>query len=76
MGQLGPGLGIENHQTQSQYNDALVIKLFAFQFANTYASLFYTAFFRRCASYAGFYGVDLIEHLGQWPPTPEPRNKS
>ncbi|KAF8794734.1 Anoctamin-7 like protein [Argiope bruennichi] len=37
----------ENHQTQSEYNDALVIKLFAFQFANTYASLFYTAFFRQ-----------------------------
>ncbi|GFR33812.1 anoctamin-7 [Trichonephila clavata] len=40
----------ENHQTQSQYNDALVIKLFAFQFANTYASLFYTAFFRRVSN--------------------------
>ncbi|KFM64133.1 Anoctamin-7, partial [Stegodyphus mimosarum] len=37
----------ENHQTLSGHNDALVIKLFAFQFANTYASLFYTAFFRR-----------------------------
>ncbi|XP_054706410.1 anoctamin-8-like [Uloborus diversus] len=37
----------ENHQTLSAHNDALIIKLFAFQFANTYASLFYTAFFRR-----------------------------
>ncbi|CAN8006180.1 unnamed protein product [Ixodes hexagonus] len=36
----------ENHRTRSMYNDALVIKLFAFQFTNTYASLFYTAFFR------------------------------
>ncbi|XP_022659690.1 anoctamin-7-like isoform X2 [Varroa destructor] len=36
----------ENHRTQSQYNDALIIKLFAFQFTNAYASLFYTAFFR------------------------------
>ncbi|GBM06723.1 hypothetical protein AVEN_190924-1 [Araneus ventricosus] len=37
----------ENHQTQSEYNDALVIKLFVFQFANTYASFFYTAFFKQ-----------------------------
>ncbi|XP_033632205.1 anoctamin-3-like isoform X1 [Asterias rubens] len=36
----------ENHRTQSQYDDALIIKLFAFQFVNSYASLFYIAFFR------------------------------
>ncbi|KAK3099349.1 hypothetical protein FSP39_003125 [Pinctada imbricata] len=36
----------ENHRTQSQYDDALVIKLFAFQFVNSYASCFYIAFFR------------------------------
>ncbi|XP_013418581.1 anoctamin-7 [Lingula anatina] len=36
----------ENHRTQTAYDDALVIKLFAFQFANSYASLFYIAFFR------------------------------
>ena len=38
--------GAENHRTQTQYDDALIIKLFAFQFANSYASLFYIAFFR------------------------------
>uniref|UniRef100_A0A914V0A2 Anoctamin n=1 Tax=Plectus sambesii TaxID=2011161 RepID=A0A914V0A2_9BILA len=36
----------ENHRTQSDYNNALIIKLFAFQFVNTYTSLFYTAFYR------------------------------
>lgn len=40
----------ENHRTRSMYNDALVIKLFAFMFTNTYASLFYTAFFREVSS--------------------------
>ena len=36
----------ENHRTQTNYEDALVIKLFAFSFANSYASCFYIAFFR------------------------------
>ena len=36
----------ENHRTQTQYNDSLIVKLFAFQFVNTYTSLFYIAFFR------------------------------
>ena len=36
----------ENHQTKTKYNDALVMKLFGFQFVNSYASLIYIAFFR------------------------------
>ncbi|KAL3878156.1 hypothetical protein ACJMK2_030526, partial [Sinanodonta woodiana] len=36
----------ENFRTQTQFNDALIMKLFAFQFANSYASCFYVAFFR------------------------------
>lgn len=40
------------------YNDALIIKLFAFQFANTYASLFYTAFFRMDLGGNGIFGLD------------------
>ncbi|KAL4230701.1 hypothetical protein ACF0H5_011077 [Mactra antiquata] len=36
----------ENHRTQTMYNDALIIKLFAFQFVNNYSSCFYIAFFR------------------------------
>ncbi|XP_028401787.1 anoctamin-4-like isoform X2 [Dendronephthya gigantea] len=36
----------ENHRTQTSYDDALIVKLFAFQFVNSYASLYYIAFFR------------------------------
>ncbi|XP_078078838.1 anoctamin-7-like [Mustelus asterias] len=36
----------ENYRTQTDYNDALLIKLFAFEFANNYSSLFYIAFLR------------------------------
>ena len=46
----------ENHRTQTEYDDALIIKLFAFQFANNYASCFYIAFFREVSNgcqYAG-----------------------
>lgn len=37
---------IENHQTQSDFNDALIIKLFIFQFINSYGILFYIMLFR------------------------------
>lgn len=37
----------ENHRTQTSYDDALIIKLFGFQFVNSYTSLFYIAFFRQ-----------------------------
>lgn len=48
----------ENHRTQTRYDDALIIKLFAFQFVNNYTSLFYIAFFRgaRFGSY-GMWGM-------------------
>eukprot|EP01117_Protostelium_nocturnum_P016846 TRINITY_DN6748_c0_g1_i1.p1 TRINITY_DN6748_c0_g1~~TRINITY_DN6748_c0_g1_i1.p1 ORF type:complete len:641 (+),score=171.42 TRINITY_DN6748_c0_g1_i1:268-2190(+) len=36
----------ENHRTQSHYDNWLVIKLFLFQFVNSYTSLFYIAFFK------------------------------
>ncbi|XP_022098902.1 anoctamin-4-like isoform X2 [Acanthaster planci] len=49
----------ENHRTQSQYDDALIMKLFAFQFVNSYASLFYIAFFR------GLTAEDGILYLGK-----------
>ena len=44
----------ENHRTQTQYDDALIIKLFAFQFTNSYSSLFYIAFFRGVCIVAKF----------------------
>lgn len=37
----------ENHRTQTEVDDALVYKLFAFEFLNSYGPLFYTAFFRQ-----------------------------
>ncbi|XP_067889728.1 anoctamin-7-like [Heterodontus francisci] len=37
----------ENHRTQTNYSDALILKLFAFHFANSYSSLFYIAFLRK-----------------------------
>ncbi|VDK54883.1 unnamed protein product [Anisakis simplex] len=37
---------LENHRTNSEYNNALIVKRFAFQFVNTYTSLFYLAFIR------------------------------
>ena len=35
---------IESHATQTEYNDALIVKLFAFRFVNSYSILFYVAF--------------------------------
>jgi hypothetical protein len=34
----------ENHRTDTEYEDALIIKVFVFQFINSYASLFFLAF--------------------------------
>ena len=39
-------LSSENHQTQTDYDNALILKQFAFQFVNSYTSLYYIAFFR------------------------------
>lgn len=50
--ELPPFLFAENHRTQSQHDDALILKLFAFQFANSYASCIYIAFFRGVSAFA------------------------
>ena len=34
----------ENHRTDTQYEDAMISKLFLFQFVNSYASFFYIGF--------------------------------
>ncbi len=34
----------ENHRTDTEYENALIVKVFVFQFINSYASLFYLAF--------------------------------
>lgn len=36
----------ENHRTKTEYDDALILKLFAFEFVNSYTSLFYLSYFR------------------------------
>lgn len=36
----------ENHRTESEYENSLIIKIFAFYFVNSYTSLFYIAFFK------------------------------
>jgi anoctamin-10/anoctamin-7 len=37
---------IENHRTDTEYEDNLILKTFMFQFVNSYASLFYIAFLK------------------------------
>jgi hypothetical protein len=39
----------ENHRTDTEYEDALISKLFAFQFVNSYCSFFYIAFIKKGA---------------------------
>eukprot|EP01135_Chromosphaera_perkinsii_P006429 Nk52_evm3s495 gene=Nk52_evmTU3s495 len=36
----------ENHRTRTMYEDKLILKMFCFEFVNSYASLFYIAFFK------------------------------
>lgn len=36
----------ENHRTDSDYENSLIFKIFAFYFVNSYTSLFYIAFFK------------------------------
>jgi len=37
----------ENHRTQREYEDALILKTFIFRFFNSYASFFYIAFIKK-----------------------------
>lgn len=44
------------HRTQIEFEDNLTFKVFAFQFVNLYASIFYIAFFKgRFVGYPGSY---------------------
>jgi hypothetical protein len=43
----------ENHQTDTKYEDALITKVFLFQFCNSYSSLFYIAFVKSSAETCG-----------------------
>ena len=48
---------LENHKTQSEYEDSLIIKTYLFQFVNSFNSLFYIAFLKTnvegCIVWAG-----------------------
>eukprot|EP00638_Chattonella_subsalsa_P015368 CAMPEP_0117851498 /NCGR_PEP_ID=MMETSP0949-20121206/22438_1 /TAXON_ID=44440 /ORGANISM="Chattonella subsalsa, Strain CCMP2191" /LENGTH=784 /DNA_ID=CAMNT_0005699333 /DNA_START=338 /DNA_END=2692 /DNA_ORIENTATION=+ len=52
----------ENHRTDTAYEDALIAKTFAFQFINSYASLFYLAFVEKQIRPACT-GGDCLEQL-------------
>ncbi|XP_065667826.1 anoctamin-3 isoform X3 [Hydra vulgaris] len=56
----------ENHQTSSEYEDSLILKLFGFQFINSYASLYYIAFFREMTQSNGVFnmGSDYTDGCG------------
>ena len=45
----------ENHRTETEYEDALIVKTFLFQFFNSYSALFYIAFFK--AQHHTFFGA-------------------
>ena len=49
---------LENHRTQTEYNDALINKLFMFSFVNNFTPLFYLAYFRTLASKVGMWGSE------------------
>mmetsp|Transcript_19312 Transcript_19312/g.31623 ORF Transcript_19312/g.31623 Transcript_19312/m.31623 type:complete len:724 (+) Transcript_19312:110-2281(+) len=46
----------ENHRTETEHEDALILKVFLFQFVNSYISLFYTAF----AMYPSYRAKDVF----------------
>jgi hypothetical protein len=50
----------ENYRTETEYEDALIVKLAAYQFVNYYISLFYIAFFKD-----GIEGCDKGDCLGE-----------
>jgi anoctamin-7 len=43
----------ENHRTESAYENNLIIKIFMFQFVNSYTSLYYVAFFKNGSRFWG-----------------------
>jgi hypothetical protein len=63
LGQLYEGMAIwlnnlENHRTDTLYEDALIAKTFVFQFVNSYGSMFYIAFVKGMSIW-NQYGVNL-----------------
>lgn len=52
---------LENHRTETQYEDALIAKVFTFQFINSYASYFFLAFV--AANLNSNHGASTGEHF-------------
>lgn len=51
----------ENHQTDTQYEDSLVNKLYLFTFANSYGALFFVAFIAQYTALGCDYGSCFID---------------
>jgi anoctamin-10/anoctamin-7 len=49
---------MENHRTDTVYDDSLITKVFSFQFINSYTTMFYTAFLKETIERAGGPFVD------------------
>ncbi|KAG6976300.1 hypothetical protein JG688_00001510 [Phytophthora aleatoria] len=54
---------LENHRTDAEYENYLVIKVFLFQFCNSFASFFYIAFVKRAAEGSCLYEDDCMQEL-------------
>jgi hypothetical protein len=54
---------LENHRTDAEYENYLVIKVFLFQFCNSFASFFYIAFVKRLAEGSCLYDDDCMQEL-------------
>eukprot|EP00927_Polykrikos_kofoidii_P040462 TRINITY_DN34580_c0_g1_i1.p1 TRINITY_DN34580_c0_g1~~TRINITY_DN34580_c0_g1_i1.p1 ORF type:complete len:904 (+),score=125.12 TRINITY_DN34580_c0_g1_i1:173-2713(+) len=53
----------DNYETESAYFQALVFRVFVFQFVNSFSALFYTAFFKHMYETCGSEGVNCTAEL-------------
>lgn len=54
---------MENHRTDREYENHLVVKVFLFQFCNSFASFFYIAFVKRAVEDTCLYNDDCMREL-------------
>ncbi|RLN64909.1 hypothetical protein BBP00_00003151 [Phytophthora kernoviae] len=54
---------LENHRTDGEYENYLAIKVFLFQFCNSFASFFYIAFIKRSAEGSCLFGDNCMKEL-------------
>jgi len=60
----------ENYRTYSQFNNMLTVKMFGFQFVNSYLSLYYLAFFKNGTHLWGSDNPDVWDTCKQGSDTP------